>query len=58
MYKNVWRPYKGGILIAQPDNRDEAQGNVNTLLAVTRKTMMDQKSWLAMCWLSFQAYFK
>ena len=27
MYKNVWRPYKGGTLIAQSDNRDEAQRN-------------------------------
>ena len=26
VYKNVWSPYKVETLIAQPDNRDEAQG--------------------------------
>ena len=54
VYKNVWNPYKGETLIAEPDNRDEAQ-EINTLLAFTRKTMMDQKNWLAMRRLSFQA---
>ena len=44
VYKNVWNPYKGETLIAKPDNRDEAQKMINTLLAFTRKTMMDQKN--------------
>ena len=55
LYKKVWTPHKGETLIAQPDNRDEAQENNKSLLAFTRKKMMDQKNWLAMRRLSFQA---
>ena len=56
VYKNVWSPYKGKTRISQPDNRDEAQENDKYALAFTRKTMMDQKNWLAMRRLSFQSY--
>ena len=56
VYKNVWSPYKGETLIAQPDNQDEAQEDENMLLEFTIKAMMNQKNWLAMHQLSFQAY--
>ena len=56
VYKNVWSPYKWETLIAQPDNQDEAQEDENMLLEFTIKTMMNQKNWLAMHRLSFQAY--
>ena len=35
VYKNVWRPYKGETMIAQPDNRDRHKKMINTLLAFT-----------------------
>ena len=37
VYKNVWSPYKGETLIAQPDNRGEAQENDNYAVAIYKK---------------------
>ena len=37
MYKNVWSPYKRQALIAQPDNRDEAQENNNYAVGIYKK---------------------
>ena len=56
VYKNVCSPYKRETLIAQPDIGMRHKKMINTLLAFTRKTMIDQKNWLAMHRLSFQAY--
>ena len=37
VYKNVWSPYKGETLIAQPDNRDEAQENDKYAVGIYKK---------------------
>ena len=37
MYKNVWSPYKGKTLIAQPDDRDEAQENDEYAVGICKK---------------------
>ena len=37
VYKNVWSPYKGETLIAQPDNRDEAQENYKYTVGIYKK---------------------
>ena len=37
MYKNVWSPYKGERLIAQPNNRDEAQENDKCAVSIYKK---------------------
>ena len=37
VYKNVWSPYMGEILIAQPDNRDEAQENDKYAVGIYKK---------------------
>ena len=37
VYKNVWNPYKGEILIAEPDNRDEAQENDKYAVGIYKK---------------------
>ena len=47
---------KGKTLIAEPDNRDEAQENDKYAVGIYKKKMMHQKNWLAMHRLSFQAY--
>ena len=54
VFQNVWSLYKVETLTAQSDNRDEAQENDK--YAVTRKTIIDQKNWLALNRLSFQSY--
>ena len=66
VFKNVWSLYevktltaqsdnrKVETLTAQSDNRDEAKENHK--YAVTRKTIMDQKNWLALHRLSFLSY--
>ena len=37
VFKNVWSPYKGETLIAQPDNRDEAQENDKYAVGIYKK---------------------
>ena len=37
MYKNVWSPYKGETLTAQPDNQDEAQENDKCVVGIHKK---------------------
>ena len=37
VYKNVWSPHKGETLIAQPDNRDEAQENDKYAVGIYKK---------------------
>ena len=37
VYKIVWSPYKGETLIAQPDNRDEAQENDKYAVGIYKK---------------------
>ena len=37
VYKNVQSPYKGETLIAQPDNRDEAQENDKCAVSIYKK---------------------
>ena len=37
VYKSVWSPYKGETLIAQSDNRDEAQENNKYAVGIYKK---------------------
>ena len=37
IYKIVWSPYKGETMIAQPDNRDEAQENDKYAVGIYKK---------------------
>ena len=37
VYKNVWSPYKGKTVIAQPDNRDETQENDKYGVSIYKK---------------------
>ena len=43
VYKNVWSPNKGETLIAQPDTRDEAQGNDKYALGIYKKNDDESK---------------
>ena len=43
VYKNVWSPNKGETLIAQPDTRDEAQGNDKYALGIYNKNDDESK---------------
>ena len=37
VYKNIWSPYKGETLIAQPDNRNEAPENDKYAVGIYKK---------------------